>query len=203
MKVILMGFLLSLFGANLFAYDRKEWRHWIDADHDCQNTRQEVLQEESLIPVETNPNGCKIIAGRWRDPYTGLYYTDPSELDVDHTIPLKLAAESGGDLWDATKKKAYANDLANPAHLIAIHKGINRSKGGKPIHPEKGPSKTMSGIALEEKAQILGGKVEGPGSGQGGTDEVARSEARARKNTREIFPRCPLAWNPRLSVPMC
>lgn len=134
MKVILMGFLLSLFGANLFAYDRKEWRHWIDADHDCQNTRQEVLQEESLIPVETNPNGCKIIAGRWRDPYTGLYYTDPSELDVDHTIPLKLAAESGGDLWDATKKKAYANDLANPAHLIAIHKGINRSKGGKPIH---------------------------------------------------------------------
>ena len=77
------------------------------------------------------------------------------------------------------------------------------SEGGKPIYPEKGAGQAMAGVALEEETQILGGKVEGPGSGQGGTDEVARSEARAGKSTREIFPRCPLAWNPRLSVPMC
>jgi hypothetical protein len=134
MRVILMGFLLGLFGTNLFAYDRKEWKHWTDADHDCQDTRQEVLIEESTPPAVLDKRGCRVVSGNWTDPYTGLTHTDPRELDVDHTIPLKLAAVSGGDAWSAEKKKAYANDLANPDHLIAIHKGINRSKGGKPIH---------------------------------------------------------------------
>ena len=112
-------------------YNRAEWDSWIDADGDCQDTRQEVLIEESLIAVTLDTRGCRVIAGLWRDEYTSLVYVDPADLDIDHRVPLANAHRSGGWSWSESRKRAYANDLTDPDHLIAVSASANRSKGDR------------------------------------------------------------------------
>jgi len=115
-------------------YKRSEWKHWIDADKDCQDTRQEVLIAESLIPVTMDNRNCKVTRGRWFCVYTGKFYSDPKILDIDHLIPLKHAHISGGSQWSKERKKEYANYLKNPRNLIAVYRGANRSKGARAPH---------------------------------------------------------------------
>ena len=113
-------------------YVRSEWKHWIDEDDDCQDTRQEVLIAESEVPVSFKGNKqCKVESGQWTDPYTGGMFTDPMDLDVDHMVPLKNVHRSGGWRWSFGKREAYANDLSHSEHLIAVKASANRSKGAK------------------------------------------------------------------------
>jgi hypothetical protein len=104
---------------------------WADTDHDCQDTRQEVLIEESLEPVSLDQSGCRVLQGAWWDAYTARMFTDPGELDIDHVVPLAEAHRSGAWAWSAAKKQAFANDLGNPDHLMAVSAGANRSKGDR------------------------------------------------------------------------
>ncbi|MCY4523961.1 MAG: HNH endonuclease family protein [Halobacteriovoraceae bacterium] len=117
-------------------YDRRLFGSgWIDADKDCQNTRHEVLAEESLVPaVFKTERGCVVLSGEWFDPYTGDTFTDPSLLDIDHVVPLKEAFLSGADEWPREKKVEYANYMSDKNHLIAVYRGANRSKGAKDPH---------------------------------------------------------------------
>lgn len=124
-----------VWGSNVVIYPeyvKSDWRHWIDVDGDCQTTRDEVLIEESEIPVtfKTN-NNCIVESGRWTDSYTGEIFTDPKELDVVHLVPLKNAHRSGGWEWTYQMKSGYANYMAHPEHLIAVKASATRSKGAK------------------------------------------------------------------------
>ncbi len=114
-------------------YSRKDWRHWVDADRDCQDARAEVLIEESRSPVSfATDQGCRVVGGEWRGPWSGELFTDASDVDIDHHVPLGHAHESGGWQWDADRKRQYANDLSNPASLQATKASVNRSKGKQP-----------------------------------------------------------------------
>ena len=130
--------------ASAIDYDRDDWRHWVDADRDCQNTRAEVLIAESLAAVSFAPNAdnekCRVTGGQWRGPWSGELFTDAGDVDIDHHVPMGHAHESGGWIWDKARKRAYANDLDHPASLQATSKLVNRTKGKQPPdqwRPEK------------------------------------------------------------------
>ena len=113
-------------------YNRDDWNHWIDENSDCQNTRHEVLIEESQETVTyTSDTHCLVSTGKWFGYYTGQYYYNASELDMDHFIPLKNAHQSGGYNWSSSKKEEFANYRLDPDNLIAVNLSANRSKGAK------------------------------------------------------------------------
>ena len=117
------------------AYDRLEWRHWLDVpDHPCRSVRQAVLARDARpSSVEWDALGCLVVKGVWIEPYLGSpdMVTDPKALDVDHLVPLGWAAKHGGQSWSKEKKAEYANDLRYRGHLIAVALSANRQKGDK------------------------------------------------------------------------
>lgn len=113
-------------------FNRKNWKHWTDTDHDCQNTRNEILIRDSIEPVRFNTERkCKVASGVWVGPYTGAQTRSPRSVDIDHIIPLGHAFEVGGNLWSREQKEAFANDFEN---LLATSSTANRSKGKRAPH---------------------------------------------------------------------
>lgn len=107
-------------------YARTKFKHWTDANHDCQSTRTEVLAQESRSRVTGH---CTITRGSWRSYYDNKTVKVASNLDVDHMVPLKEAWDSGAKGWSANRRTAYANDLADKRTLVAVTASTNRSKG--------------------------------------------------------------------------
>lgn len=112
-------------------YSRSLFKHWVDADGDSCDTREEVLIAESTSRAQVDAYGCKVIEGDWLSPYDNVAHTNPSGLDIDHMIPLKEAWDSGAWAWNAAKRQSFANDLTDARSLIAVTAGQNRSKSDR------------------------------------------------------------------------
>ena len=129
--------------ADIPKYERKDWRHWEDHDGDCQDARREALIAESLVDVtfETDRQ-CRVESGRWYGAFTGAYFEDPGDVDVDHMVPLKNAHNSGGWAWSPAMKEEYANNLGDDDHLIAVQDRANQSKEARGPDEWMPPDKT-------------------------------------------------------------
>lgn len=143
MSCMKMKFLSTLFAfvvsslpvfADVPQYDRSSFGAWADVDKDCQNTRHEFLQELSTGPIALSENRCRVVRGRWLDPYTDQIFTESQLLDIDHLVPLKYSWERGAHNWSPTKRRQFANDSIN---LFAVEKSVNRQKAAS------GPSKWL------------------------------------------------------------
>lgn len=91
------------------------------------NTREKVLIEESLQAPAVDDR-CRSTQGLWRSAYDGQSVDDPAELQIDHLVALADAWRSGADSWSDGRRQAFANDLGNPASLIAVTGSTNQSK---------------------------------------------------------------------------
>lgn len=143
------------------SYERSQFGGWGDHNNDCLNTRHEVLREQSVSTAELSNDNCTITRGRWRDPYSGRDYTDPSELDIDHLVPIKWAWDRGAREWTYGQRVAFFNDKSN---LFAVNASLNRSKGAQGpddwLPPSEGfrCSYVTRFIRVSIKYQLLQGK---------------------------------------------
>ena len=106
-------------------YSRDKFPHWIEQGDGC-DTRQIVLMRDADEYI----GECPVTSGRWYSYYEGAIKESPSEIDIDHIVPLAEAWRSGASSWSTERREQFANDLNGPA-LIAVSSSSNRSKGDK------------------------------------------------------------------------
>jgi len=111
-------------------YKREDWKHWIDEDGDCEDTRTEILKDRSLAAVKMDSKRCTVLSGKWDDYYYQEILYQALEVDIDHLVPLKHAHDHGGSHWSLELKRKFAND---PENLIITNLKYNRQKGSRDI----------------------------------------------------------------------
>lgn len=95
------------------------------------DTRDEVLQRDSLSPVQMDPVGCTVVAGDWYSPYDDLLFETPQDIEIDHVVALKEAWDSGAWQWGAAALEAFGNDVSDARTLRAVSGESNRDKSDK------------------------------------------------------------------------
>lgn len=120
-------FIFSLFSQD---FDRSEWNVWRNYKG-CINVREKVLIDHSLVPVKMSKDGCSIVSGKWIPIFENKIYTNPKEIDIDHTVPLSWAWKHGANEWSKVRKQNYANNYEGLYYLLPLSAFANRSKGDK------------------------------------------------------------------------
>ncbi|MEU5672390.1 hypothetical protein ABZ749_18905, partial [Micromonospora sp. NPDC047753] len=68
-------------------YSRERFPHWRDTGKNC-DIRDSILQRDGK---DVKLSGCNVVGGRWESVYDGRSFSDPSDVDIDHMVPLANA----------------------------------------------------------------------------------------------------------------
>lgn len=120
----LLGQLTVAKAGSMRGYSRERFPHWRDAGRNC-DVRDTVLKRDGK---NIKLSGCNVVGGRWVSAYDGRTFSDPSDVDIDHMVPLANAWRSGADKWNDDRRGDFANDLTRP-QLRAVSATSNRAKG--------------------------------------------------------------------------
>ncbi|GGR96185.1 hypothetical protein GCM10010252_38750 [Streptomyces aureoverticillatus] len=108
-------------------YSRDKFPHWSTQSGAC-NTREVVLKRDGENVQQDG--SCAAVSGTWKSAYDNATWTQASDLDIDHVVPLSEAWKSGANSWTTDRRKGFANDLGQP-QLIAVTDNVNQAKGDK------------------------------------------------------------------------
>lgn len=148
-------------------YDRDLYmpRGWLETEQPECNVRELVLISEALSISEVDQD-CRPLDGVWLSWYDAETFDNPSDLDIDHMVPLAEAHDSGAAGWTAQRRSAYANDLYLPAALTAVSASSNRTKGAADPAEWKPPLRNAwcqyahDWIAVKRKWSLTADKAE-------------------------------------------
>ena len=69
------------------AYEREAFKYWIAISGNC-DAREYVLRRDGSN-VETD-DACSAVSGTWYSDFDGETWTDASDVDIDHIVPLVI-----------------------------------------------------------------------------------------------------------------
>ncbi len=106
---------------------------WADVDHNGCDTRNDILKRDLVNEVfKEKTNSCTVLTGTLVDPFSGETINfvqgakTSSEVQIDHTVALSNAWQTGAFKLTADQRKAFAND---PLNLLAVKGRLNSQKG--------------------------------------------------------------------------
>ncbi|WP_017598118.1 HNH endonuclease family protein [Nocardiopsis lucentensis] len=107
-------------------YDRSLFPHWADVQGNC-SARQVVLLRDGHDVV--TDSRCQPTSGSWWSSFDSTWvYDEPSQISVDHMVPLSEAWKTGARYWSTSQRRDFANDVDSPQLWLATPSS-NSSKG--------------------------------------------------------------------------
>jgi len=106
---------------------------WADVDRNGCDTRNDILKRDLTNEVfKEKTNGCTVLSGTLVDPFSGETINfvqgakTSSEVQIDHSVALSNAWQTGAFKLTPEQRKAFAND---PLNLLAVKGKLNSQKG--------------------------------------------------------------------------